>query len=127
LRPTLTRRELDVMAVIWAKGSATVADVKDGLSDDLAYPTVLTILRTLEAKGHVRHATEGKAFRYFARTKSADAGSSALARVLDKLYRGSREQLVAGLLDSEDIGEDELHRLRALVDARLAQATEEER
>lgn len=126
LRPILTRRELDVIAVIWAKGSATVADVRDGLSDALAYPTVLTILRTLEAKGHVRHTTEGKAFRYFARTESADAGSSALARVLDKIYRGSREQLVAGLLDSDDIDAAELQRLRALLDARLAQVQEEE-
>ena len=124
MRPTLTRRELDIISVIWAKGSATVADVRDSLADDLAYPTVLTILRTLEAKGHVRHVTEGKAFRYFARTKSADAGSSALARVLDKVYRGSREQLVAGLLDSEDIDEPELRRLRALVDARLREVQE---
>ncbi len=122
MRPTLTRRELDIMSVIWAKGSATVADVRDALADELAYPTVLTILRTLESKGHVRHVTEGKAFRYFARTKSADAGSSALARVLDKVYRGSREHLIAGLLDAEDIDADELQRLRALVDARLAQA-----
>ena len=127
MRPTLTRRELDIMSVIWAKGSATVADVRDALADDLAYPTVLTILRTLEAKGHVRHITEGKAFRYYARTKSTDAGSSALARVLDKVYRGSREHLVAGLLDAEDIDADELQRLRALVDARLVQAKEEER
>ncbi len=122
MRPTLTRRELDIMSVIWAKGSATVADVRDALADELAYPTVLTILRTLEAKGHVRHVMDGKAFRYFARTKSADAGSSALARVLDKVYRGSREHLIAGLLDAEDIDADELQRLRALVDARLAQA-----
>jgi BlaI family transcriptional regulator, penicillinase repressor len=119
LRPTLTRRELDVMSVIWTLGSATVADVKAGLSDDLAYPTVLTILRTLEAKGHVRHTTDGKAFRYFARTKSADAGSSALARVLDKVYRGSRELLVAGLLSDNDVDAAELKRLRALVDERL--------
>ena len=110
------------MSVIWAHGSATVADVKVRLTDDLAYPTVLTILRTLESKGHVRHTTDGKAFRYFARTESAEAGSSALARVLDKVYRGSREQLVAGLLDAEDIDADELRRLRAMVDARLAQA-----
>jgi len=107
------------MSVIWTLGSATVAQVRDGLTDDLAYPTVLTILRTLEAKGHVRHTTDGKAFRYFARTRSADAGSSVLARVLDKVYQGSRELLVAGLLDDKDIAAEELQRLRALVDARL--------
>lgn len=118
----LTRRELDVMAVIWKLGSATVADVKAGLADDLAYPTVLTMLRTLEQKGHVRHKLEGKAFRYFPKLKSSDAGSSALSRVLDKVYRGSRELLVAGLLEDEDIDEEELRRLKRLVDAKLKES-----
>jgi BlaI family transcriptional regulator, penicillinase repressor len=119
----LTRRELDVMSVIWTLGSATVADVKAGLSDDLAYPTVLTILRTLENKGHVRHTQEGKAFRYFPRLESADAGTSALSRVLEKVYRGSRELLVAGLLENEDIDAEELRRLKKLVDAKLKDVT----
>src|SRR3954467_15736429 len=98
-----TRRELDVMAVLWEHGSASVADVKAGIKDDIAYVTVLTVLRTLEAKGHVRHVQEGKAYRYFPRTKSASAGSGALSWVLDKMYRGSRELLVAGLLDNDDV------------------------
>lgn len=118
----LTRRELDVMSVIWTLGSATVAEVKEGLTDDLAYPTVLTVLRTLEAKGHVRHTQEGKAFRYFPKLKSDVAGSSALSRVLDKVYRGSRELLVAGLLADEDIDAAELKRLRKLVEARIKEA-----
>lgn len=115
----LTRRELDVMSVVWARGSATVAEVKDGLADDLAYPTVLTVLRTLEAKRHVRHKQEGKAFRYFPRLTSDSAGDSALRRVLDKVYRGSRELLVAGLLADESIDEAELRRLRRVVEKRL--------
>lgn len=120
----LTRRELDVMAVIWRHGSATVADVKAGLSDDLAYPTVLTMLRTLEAKGHVRHEVEGRAFRYFPVLARDDAGTTALSRVLDKVYRGSRELLVAGLLADEQIAPEELKRLRALVDARLREVAQ---
>ena len=115
----LTRRELDVMAVLWEHGSATVADVKAGIADDLAYVTILTVLRTLEAKGHVHHVQEGKAFRYFPKTQSDSAGSGALARVLDKMYRGSRELLVAGLLDDETVTEDELRRLQALIEQRL--------
>ena len=118
----LTRRELDVMAVLWEHGSATVADAKAGIKDDLAYVTVLTVLRTLEAKGHVRHVHEGKAFRYFPRTKSESAGSGALARVLDKMYRGSREMLVAGLLNDEDVTEAELLRLQELIEQRLKDA-----
>lgn len=119
----LTRRELDVMSVVWKLGSATVADVKRGLTDDLAYPTVLTILRTLESKGHVRHRQEGKAFRYYARLQSDAAGSSALSRLLDKVYRGSRELLMAGLLEDEDIAPAELKRLKKLVDDKLKEAT----
>ena len=115
----LTRRELDVMAVVWKLGSATVADVKDGLADDLAYPTVLTMLRNLESKGHVRHTIDGKAFRYHPVLESAEAGTNALARVLDKVYRGSRELLVAGLLEDDDIDADEVRRLRKLVYAKL--------
>lgn len=107
------------MAVIWELGSATVAEVKDGLADDLAYPTVLTMLRTLESKGHVRHELDGKAFRYFPVLESTEAGSSALSRVLDKVYRGSRELLVAGLLEDDDIDADELRRLKKLVEAKL--------
>ncbi len=118
----LTRRELDVMAVLWEHGSATVADVKLGIKDDIAYVTVLTVLRTLEAKGHVRHEQEGKAFRYYPRTKSASAGSGALARVLDKMYRGSREMLVAGLLEDEDVTEAELVRLQKMIEKRLKEA-----
>jgi predicted transcriptional regulator len=115
----LTRRELDAMAVLWERGSATVAEVKAGIADDLAYPTVLTILRTLEAKKHVRHTQEGKAFRYRPVLKSNVAGSSVLKRVLDKVYRGSRELLIAGLLADETIDESELRRLRKLVGDRL--------
>lgn len=118
----LTRRELDVMAVLWKRGSATVAEARDGIADDLAYPTVLTVLRTLEAKGHVRHEQEGKGFRYYAVLQSDDAGSSALGRVLDKVYQGSRELLVAGLLSDESIDEAELRRLRKLVSDRLKEA-----
>lgn len=119
----LTRRELDVMAVLWKQGSATVSEVKNALTDDLAYPTVLTMLRTLESKGHVRHVSEGRAFRYVPILESQDAGTNALARVLDKVYRGSRELLVAGLLADEKINPDELQRLRELVEARMREVS----
>ncbi len=115
----LTRRELDVMAVLWREGSATVGEVKNALVDDLAYPTVLTMLRTLEQKGHVRHVSEGRAFRYHPVLESDDAGTTALTRVLDKVYQGSRELLMTGLLADEKIDADELARLRALVDAKM--------
>ena len=61
---TFTDRELDVMAVLWTQGASTVADVRDRLDDPLAYTTVLSVLRTLEAKGYVGHVEEGRAHRY---------------------------------------------------------------
>jgi BlaI family transcriptional regulator, penicillinase repressor len=59
-----TDRELDVMGVLWEQGASTVAEVRAALKDDLAYTTVLTILRTLEDKGYVAHEEEGRAHRY---------------------------------------------------------------
>ena len=69
-----TDRELDVMAVLWDRGDATVAEVQERLSDDLAYTTVLTVLRTLEEKGHVGHREEGRAYRYHPLVERAEAG-----------------------------------------------------
>ena len=62
---SFTNRELDVMAVLWEAESATVAEVRDRLRDDLAYTTVLTVLRTLEEKGYVGHTQHGKAYRWW--------------------------------------------------------------
>jgi predicted transcriptional regulator len=115
----LTRRELDIMAVIWELGSATVGDVVSRLPDDLHYSTVLTICRTLEAKGHVRHRREGKAFRYYPVTQPEDAGDRALRRLLDTVFRGSRELLVARLVSDERVGPDELRRIRRRLTQRL--------
>jgi predicted transcriptional regulator len=115
----LTHRELDIMAVLWRHGSGTVNEGGDGLEDDLAYSTVLTMLRTLEGKGHVRHEAEGKAFRYYPITQPEDAGGGALDRVLDKIYQGSRELLVTRLLADEEVSSGELRRIRELLDERL--------
>ena len=117
----LTHRELDIMAVLWRNGSGTVNEVGDGLEDDLAYSTVLTMLRTLEGKGHVRHDSEGKAFRYYPITQPEDAGGGALDRVLDKMYQGSRELLVTRLLADEEVSSGELRRIRKLLDERLGE------
>jgi len=117
----LTNRELDIMAVLWRDGSGTVNQVWKGLEDDLAYSTVLTMLRTLEGKGHVRHEAEGKAYRYFPVTRPEDAGGHAIDRVLDKMYQGSRELLVTRLLADEEVSPDELRRIRELLDERLGE------
>jgi BlaI family transcriptional regulator, penicillinase repressor len=108
---TLGEREIDVMGVLWAHGSGTVSEVRDRLPAELAYTTVLTILRNLEAKGFVRHEAEGKAHRYVPVVAHAAARRSALARLLDKLFHGSPELLVAELVRDRALDADELARL----------------
>lgn len=108
-------RELDVMGVLWDLGSGTVAEVRDKLPADLAYTTVLTILRNLEAKELVHHTAEGKAHRYHPRVARKTARRSALARVVDKLFHGSPEQLITQLVEDEQLSAEDLRRLRALL------------
>ena len=119
MRISFTDRELDVMAVLWERGSATVAEVRERLPDDLAYTTVLTVLRTLEEKGHVAHRGEGKAHRYHPLVERRVAGRSALARLIDTVFNGSPELLLTQLVSDRDLSDDELKRLRKLMDARL--------
>jgi predicted transcriptional regulator len=117
---SFTDRELDVMAVLWQRGSGTVSEVRDAMDDDLAYTTVLTILRTLEDKGFVTHVAEGKAHRYIPAVTQNVAGKSALARVLDKIFAGSSEQLLTQLVSDRNLDPAELRRLRKLLDDRLS-------
>jgi predicted transcriptional regulator len=118
----LTPRELDIMAVLWERGSATVAEVLDGLGENLAYTTVLTILRGLEAKSAVRHEQEGKAYRYFPRVPAGRVGDRSLRRLLDKVYQGSRELLITQLVADRHLDVEELKRIRRLIDERLEEA-----
>lgn len=108
---TLGERELDVMGVLWELGSGTVAEVRERLPATLAYTTVLTILRNLEAKGFVTHEEEGKAHRYRPVVADTTARGSALARLVDKLFNGSAELLVAQLVRDRALAPDELARL----------------
>jgi predicted transcriptional regulator len=117
-----TGRELDVMAVLWRHGASTVAEVRERLDVPLAYTTVLTVLRTLEGKGHVTHESDGKAHRYHARVARDEAGRSALGRIVDKIFGGSRELLLTQLVDGAAIDEAELKRLRKVLSERLKDA-----
>ena len=86
-----TDRELDIMAVLWEHGPSTVADVRTRIPIELAYTTVLTILRTLEEKGHVGHESEGRAYRYHALVERGEARVTAVERITRKLFAGSTE------------------------------------
>ncbi len=115
----LTRRELDLMSVLWDRGSATVAEILDRLADKIAYSTVMTVLRTLQAKGHVRHEQDGKAFRFYPLTEPDEAGDTALRRIVSKVYQGSREMLVSRLVSDEEISVEEIRRIKENLEQRL--------
>jgi predicted transcriptional regulator len=119
MRISFTDRELDVMAVLWARGSGTVNEVRDALAGDFAYTTVSTVLRTLEEKGYVRHVPEGKAHRYTPTVDPDIAGRSAIARIIDTMFAGSPELLMTQLVSDRRLDRKKLEQLRALVDARL--------
>ena len=116
-----TARELDVISVLWDRGPSTVTEVQTSLDDDLAYTTVLTILRILEEKGYVGHKTEGRAHRYEPLVERSDAGGSALKRVRNRLFEGSAELMLTRLVDDNGIPEDELRRMRDLLARRLGE------
>lgn len=116
-----TERELDLMAVLWAQGPSTAAEVRQALAGhgiDLAYNTVLTLLRILEDKGHVDHEEEGRAHRFRAAVKRKEAGASALTRTLD-LFGGSAEALVVQLVQQPGLSKKDLKRLRRVIKDQL--------
>jgi predicted transcriptional regulator len=113
---SFTDRELDVMAVLWELGSATVPEVRARLADDLAYTTVQTVLRTLEAKGYVTHDEEGRFHRYRPLVEREQAGRSGLRRLLDTVFAGSPEMLVTQLVSEGALTESQVKRLRQLLD-----------
>ena len=114
------------MSVLWSLGSATVSEVQDRLPDPLAYTTVLSLMRTLEEKGYVRHEEEGRAFRYYPLVDWRSAGRGELRSLLSKVFKGSPELLLLQLLADRELDEEQLRRIRDLVDERLGSTREEE-
>lgn len=108
---TLGERELDVMAVLWEAKSGTVEEVRRRLPSPLAYTTVLTILRNLEAKGFVTHEEEGRAHRYAPRIAQRSAQRNALARLVSRFFDGSPEAVLAHLVDEHDLDAEDLRRM----------------
>ena len=111
-----TARELDIMNVLWEHGASTVAEVRARLDERLAYNTVLTMLRILEEKGAVDHEQEGRAYRYHPLVQHDTARRHAVRRLVDGLFRGSTELLLTQLVRDRNLGDDEVERLRRILD-----------
>ena len=100
------------MDVLWERGPSTVTEVRDELADDLAYTTVLTMLRNLEAKGYVRHEIEGRAHRYVAVIARDAARRSALQHLASKLFKGSPHLLLAHMVEDGKLTDAEVRSIR---------------
>ncbi len=113
----LSRRERQIMDVVYERGEATVAEVLGGLPDPPSYSAVRALLRILEQKGHLQHRKDGPRYVYLATLPHEEARESAMRRVLRTFFGGSTSRAVAALLDMEDnLSQEELHRLANLVD-----------
>jgi BlaI family penicillinase repressor len=116
---TLTGRELEIMTILWQLGSGTVAEVRERLPDDLAYTTVLSLIRTMEEKELVRHQAAGRAFRYFPRVQEKAVRRSALKQLVETLFEGTPELLLTQLVSDRRLSDADLRRIRELIDERL--------
>ncbi len=115
--PTLTEVELELMDVLWEKGSATVSEMVEALPDArLAYSSVLTMMRILEQKGYVTHEKEGRAFVYRPLVDRRQAQRSVLGYLLKRFFNNSPEMLVVNLMEHEDIDPAEVRRLRRMIE-----------
>jgi BlaI family penicillinase repressor len=113
----LSRRERQIMDILYRRGRATAVEVMEDLSGSPSYSTVRTQLRVLESKGHVRHDEEGLRYVYMPAGRRRSAGKSALRHLVDTFFEGSTEKVVGALLGGEGgrVTSAELERIAALV------------
>ena len=113
----LARLQLAIMQVLWDRGEATVAAVRDALKDDrpLAYTTVATMLTKMERNGQVAHRTEGRVHVYRPALQRERVSQSMVADLAGRLFHGDVAEMVSHLLDGCDVSQEELARLKALI------------
>jgi predicted transcriptional regulator len=109
---TLTNAEHRIMEVIWARGSATVADVVDALEGKDAYTTILTLMRILKAKGYLSSRKEGRAHVFTPRVDRDTVARKAVHQLLAKFFAGSPSELVLAFLREEDLTPEELDEIK---------------
>ena len=115
--PTLTEGELRIMEALWRLGRGTVAEVSEAMPPPpIAYNTVLTTLRILEQKGHVAHEEAGRAYVYYPLIEREAAAQSAVKHVVSKFFGNSTSALALRLIENERPSDDELQRLRSLIE-----------
>jgi BlaI family transcriptional regulator, penicillinase repressor len=114
----LSRRERQIMDIIWRTGRASANEVHDSLTDAPSYSAVRALLTVLVTKGHLRHERDGKRYVYLPTSSPEKASKSALKRILSTFFNNSPADLVATLLDPKDVDDVELARIKAMIDER---------
>src|SRR5262245_50863693 len=112
---TLSRREREIMEIVYRLGRVTVTDVMERLSGQPAYSTVRAQLRVLEGKGHLRHEEERLRYVYLPKVPHGKMRESALQYVVDTFFDGSPEQVVAALFGTERLSSAQLDRIATLI------------
>ena len=114
----LSRRERQIMDILYQRGKASASEVREAMPDAPSYSAVRAMLRVLEEKGHVKHVEEGLKYVYVPVVAREKAKRSAVKHVLDTFFSGSPEQIVAALLDvsSERLTREELDRMADLIE-----------
>lgn len=105
-----------MLDILYAKGSATAAEVHAAMPDAPSYSAVRALLRILEAKGHATHQAQGTRYLYMPSVPRESARNSALTRIVQTFFGGSAGQAAAALVDSGSLSDEELTRLSALID-----------
>lgn len=120
--------QLQIMQVLWERGSATAREITDALSQSspIAHSTVQTLIRQLEAKGVVGHEIQDRTFVFKPLSAKEGYKANAVQDVLSRVFNGSVYGMVSQLLENETISEDELTRLRSLIDSMEPAKSEEQ-
>jgi BlaI family transcriptional regulator, penicillinase repressor len=117
IHAVLSRRERQIIDILYRRGRATAAEVMEDLPGDSSYSTVRTQLRVLEEKGHVRHEQDGQRYVYSPAVPRGTVRRSALKHLVETFYEGSVEQAVAALLGGEGsrLTDEQLDRIEDLI------------
>jgi predicted transcriptional regulator len=118
MKPALTRREREIMDIVYRLGRASAQQVLDQLSDPPSYSAVRALLRLLEERGHLRHTKEGQKYMFLPSVPRRDARRKALAHVVSTFFGGSVEQTLLTLVESSRsrLSSEELDRLAEIVE-----------
>ena len=115
---SLSRRERQIMDIVYALNRGTAAEIQERLPDSPSYSTIRTLLRVLEEKGHLRHTEEGLRYVYLPTVARAVATQTALERLIHTFFEGSAKQAAAALLDPKSfrLSPEDLDQLSELVE-----------